>query len=68
MRGGGGGLEHENLLLLSLVSVKTPVDGSDAGDARAFTSTSARARAVVVVRCCPPTGYLHREPDIKRDR
>lgn len=26
------------------------------------------ACAVVFVRYCPPTGYLHREHDIKRDR
>lgn len=81
------GIEWENLLFPSLVSVKTTVEGSVAGDAymcpcvcvcvSVYAHTHARqcqcehvqsVCAVVFVRYCPPTGYLYREHDIKRDR
>lgn len=52
--------------------LKAVVKFTVAGDARACTPMSVSKKAqsvcVVFVRCCPPTGYLHREHDIKRDR
>jgi len=76
------GIERENLKFPSLLSVKAIVEGCVGGDEYTvcvhvcpcvcvFVCQCYKVESVCVVvfvRYCPPTGFLCREHDIKRDR
>lgn len=66
------GIEWESLLFPSLVSVRVAMQVILMGvheHAHPCQHKHVQSGCVVVfVRYCPPTGYLYREHDIKRDR